>query len=933
MRPFVALVLLFTCACARSTHPPSLLPGAGRNLADAGPVLAPSDRRVEAFGPHASVITEPAASDLDVIGHGPEALALIEHYPQANAAAFQFTFRRGTCRGNPGTCRGGGSDGASCSTDADCLSGPLTFDSGQTEYFDADGNSLGVQAFTAAEFDAATGLDDIGICNSDNTIACTNPGGDDSDACGSTGDDACNNRPFAGYVPDHASYLLRNPKEIVAHNLVPAEGEIRLCFAEFDTMAGCDPLVVRQAFEEYRVPPGQTYIYPLGNPGEPGGVIHVNVGHEPDTHHRGVNNQRHAYDIGVRVGGAGGVATSCQGGTCSGGARDGDACADNGDCVDNANAYVYNEPILSMADGTIVAILHDYPENPNPPDKLPGVNGCDVRACGNTPDCDDPAEIPTTGNSVFIEYGNGEIVHYAHTIPGTNNHLDCGDPVSQGDVVGNVGNSGNSSGPHLHHGNLVLAEFWDGDNYSLPSYYTNVVFAAGPDPTPRRQLDVGLLSGTDFTLTSAPQPLAANAPVGPGAVAESEPNDTLSGHDALTYPATVSATVESANVGDLAVRGDGIEDVYRIDVASSDELRIELGWQDGAKNLDVYLLTEDLRVLNGTGEGTQRAGTEEAVCPALEPGAYYLMVTNLDTTKSGDEPYELGVASDPQTISATITNAVQPIEVDASCEATVEFTIAIHDNCCLSTDTLNLQVGAANPTDNLTLGPVELDPPTIVGPRDIEVTGRVAVSSVTSCPAEVVIYAQARDCSGNLVATGPQGTDAHTTVVDLIPPQVAASDANLYCLWPPNHKYVCFDQTAFAPTITDNCTPTPMWLFDSCTSDQPDDAPDGGGPNGDGRTVNDCVVGDGSDDVCARSERAGSDPEGRHYALGIEATDLCGNVSTPTVMGNLYVPHDNSPQQSCTAPSGPRAQGPTTSRPERTGRTATSRKLTGRGTR
>jgi hypothetical protein len=431
---------------------------------------------------------------------------------------------------------------------------------------------------------------------------------------------------------------------------------------------------------------------------------------------------------------------------------------------------------------------------------------------------------------------------------------------------------------------------------------TNAVFAAGPDPTPRRQLDVGFLSGTEFTVTSAPTPLPQNAPLGPGAVAESEPNDTLSGHDALTYPATVAAALETANVGDLAVRGDGIEDVYRIDVAGTDELRIDLGWQDGAKNLDLYLLTEDLRVLNETGQGTQRSGTEEAVCPELEPGAYYLMVTNLDTTKIGDEPYSLGVESDPQTISAAIMNAVQPVEVDGACEAIVEFKVTIHDNCCLDPDALELQVGAANPTNNLSLGSIELDPPTVIGPRDVEVTGRVPVSDLTSCPAQVVIYAQAEDCSGNLVATGPQGTDASTTVVDLIPPQVGASDEDLFCLWPPNHRYVCFDDGAFSPTITDNCTPTPTWLFDACSSDQPDDAPMGGGPNGDGSTVHDCIVGAGDDDVCARSERAGSDPDGRRYALDIEATDACGNVSPATTMGNLYVPHDQSPAEVCVAP-------------------------------
>ncbi len=901
MRFLPAILLLAGCACActHATRPPALQPSQKPSLSGGGRGLARQPSVQESTPRPAGTVIQPAASDLQVFGHGPEARALVEHYPQENAAGFQFLFRRGICLGGGTmTCRGGGDDGATCSSNADCASGPLTFTSGETEYFDAYGNSLGVQAFTAAEFDEASGLDVTGICHADNTIACASPGSTDSDACGSTGDDTCDNRPAAGYVPDHASYLVRNPKETVAHNVVPASAEMRICFQEFNDGPDCDPLIIQQDFEEYLVPAGQTYIYPLGNPDEAGGKIRVGVGHEPKTHHRGVNNQRHAYDIGVVVGNAGGVSSTCQSGHCAGGARDGNPCSANKDCNDNQNAYIYDEPIYAMADGTVVAILHDFPENPNPPDKLPGMNDCDVRACGIAAECD-AGELPTTGNSVFIEYGNGEISHYAHTIPGTNNHLDCGDTVSQGERVANVGNSGNSTGPHLHYGTDLLDDFWDNDNYSFPSYVTNVLFAAGPDPTVRRQLDVSFHTGTEFSVTSGPAPLPANAPVGPGDVAESEPNDTLAGHDALAYPVHVDATLESGNVGDLAVRGDGIEDVYRIDLSNPDQLRVALGWGDGGKNLDVYLLTEDLRVLNETGQGTQRSGTEEAVCPALDAGAYYVMVTNYDPTKSSDEAYTLDVASDPQTVSAAVTNATQPVEVDEDCQATIAFKITLHDNCCLDKDTYDLQVDADNTTSNLTLGSVELDAPNVLGPRDIEITGRVDVSAVTSCPATVVISAQAKDCSGNLVTTTAQGTDASVDVVDVLAPQVAENKSDLYCLWPPQHRMVCFEESSFAPSITDNCTPSPTWLFAACTSDQPDDAPDTGDVNGDGHTVHDCVLGQDADDVCARAERAGTDEEGRRYTLEIQATDVCGNVSGPTAIGRLAVPHRKGAGQVC----------------------------------
>ena len=53
------------------------------------------------------------------------------------------------------------------------------------------------------------------------------------------------------------------------------------------------------------------------------------------------------------------------------------------------------------------------------------------------------------GNRVFIDHGNGIVTKYAHMYPGSI-VVKVGDKVVQGQKLGMVGTSGNSTGPHLH---------------------------------------------------------------------------------------------------------------------------------------------------------------------------------------------------------------------------------------------------------------------------------------------------------------------------------------------------------------------------------------------------------------------------------------------------------------------------------------------------
>ncbi len=161
-----------------------------------------------------------------------------------------------------------------------------------------------------------------------------------------------------------------------------------------------------------------------------------------------------------------------------------------------------------------------------------------------------------------------------------------------------------------------------------------------------------------------------------------------------------------------------------------------------------------------------------------------------------------------------------------------------------------------------------------------------------SCPSS---YALERTWTAT-DACGNESTEAQTvTVQDTAAPVVMPGADDLYCLWPPNHDYVCFGREQFAPAIADNCGTTD-WLFAGCASDQPEDA------DGDGHTLDDCVVSADGSGFCVRAERAGSIEAGRRYAVSIVAVDECGNASAPTVIGNVHVPRDAADPALCLQP-------------------------------
>jgi len=103
-----------------------------------------------------------------------------------------------------------------------------------------------------------------------------------------------------------------------------------------------------------------------------------------------------------------------------------------GDLARNESWTGYGADLLAVADGTVVAVKDDLPDNT--PGQAPAV----------------PISLATIGgNHVVLDIGGGAYVFYGHLKPG-GVLVTPGQKVRRGEVLGKLGNSGQSDAPHLH---------------------------------------------------------------------------------------------------------------------------------------------------------------------------------------------------------------------------------------------------------------------------------------------------------------------------------------------------------------------------------------------------------------------------------------------------------------------------------------------------
>lgn len=124
------------------------------------------------------------------------------------------------------------------------------------------------------------------------------------------------------------------------------------------------------------------------------------------NYHYDYDNQRYAYDFIIMNG----------------------DCSYEGHPTVNRSYFAFDKEYLAPADGTVVAVKNDVTDN----ESVGTMN-----------------EAHPLGNYVIIDHGNKEfsyLVHFKHQ----SIVVDEGDRVSRGDLLGRVGNSGNSSEPHVH---------------------------------------------------------------------------------------------------------------------------------------------------------------------------------------------------------------------------------------------------------------------------------------------------------------------------------------------------------------------------------------------------------------------------------------------------------------------------------------------------
>ncbi len=104
----------------------------------------------------------------------------------------------------------------------------------------------------------------------------------------------------------------------------------------------------------------------------------------------------------------------------------------SGDPRRNESYYNYKDTLYAVANGTVVQIQDGLPEN-----------------LGDAHNLTFNSPLELAGNFLILDMGGSKYAFYAHCVPNSF-FVKVGDQIKEGDPVALLGNSGNSTAPHLH---------------------------------------------------------------------------------------------------------------------------------------------------------------------------------------------------------------------------------------------------------------------------------------------------------------------------------------------------------------------------------------------------------------------------------------------------------------------------------------------------
>ena len=156
----------------------------------------------------------------------------------------------------------------------------------------------------------------------------------------------------------------------------------------------------------------------------------------------------------------------------------------------NASYFNFRRPLLAVAAGTVVTAVDGSP------DQIPNENR--------------PVSVAKAdGNYVILRLGPGVYAGYAHLEPGSV-RVRRGERVRAGQILGLLGNSGNTTGPHLHFQLMTRPSLLDAEglpfvvdrfrlNGHVPSLDVLIETDREGTPVPIDRTAAGLRRGVGFT--------------------------------------------------------------------------------------------------------------------------------------------------------------------------------------------------------------------------------------------------------------------------------------------------------------------------------------------------------------------------------------------------------------------------------------------------